>query len=293
MAGHKAGFVNIIGKPNSGKSTLMNVLINERLSIITSKAQTTRHRILGILSNDNYQIVFSDTPGVVQPHYKLHESMMKAVNSAIEDADIILLLTEANNDFDNEIIINKIKKAKIQVIVLINKIDLSTQQEVNIKISQWQKLFTHSEVIPVSALNSFNTDKVLSSILEKLPESPPYYNKDELTDKPLRFFISEIIREKILLLYRKEVPYSIEVKVDEFKERENIIMIKAFIYVSRESQKIIIIGHKGKAIKKLGIESRKDIEKFVNKKVYLELSVKITKDWRNDPKQLRRFGYEY
>lgn len=284
--------MNIIGNPNVGKSTLMNALVGEKLSIITPKAQTTRHRIIGIVNEENYQIIFSDTPGVVTPHYKLHEAMMKSVDAAVEDADVMLLMTEVEEDFSNQAILDKISETKIPLMILINKVDLSDQQTVNTKMEYWKARMEHAEVIPVSALLGFNIEKVMKDIIEKLPEAPPFYSKDELTDKPVRFFISEIIREKALNLYHKEVPYSLEVKVEEFKADDKIIRIKAFLFVSRESQKQIVIGHQGKAIKKLGIESRKDIEEFVGKQVYLELSVKVNKDWRNNPAQLKRFGYE-
>jgi len=289
---HNAGFVNIIGKPNAGKSTLMNALVGEKLSVITPKAQTTRHRILGMLNTDSYQIVFSDTPGIIKPGYKLHESMMKSIGTALEDADIILLLTEPGDmEFDAGII-KKIELLKTPVIVVINKIDLSDEITVKESISRWQSIFTDAEIIPTSALLGFNLEKILDVIIEKLPESPSYYPKDELTDKPLRFFISEMIREKVLLQFKKEVPYSVEIYVDEYKESPEIVRIKAFIFVARESQKMIILGKQGAAIKKLGIESRKSIEEFLDKKVYLELSVKVSKDWRDDPEQLKKFGYE-
>ncbi len=289
---HKSGFVNIIGNPNVGKSTLMNALVGEKLSIITSKAQTTRHRIMGIVNGDDFQIVYSDTPGIIKPEYKLHYSMMKFIDQALIDADIFLFIVEVGEKGQNEKIIDKINHSNIPVIVLINKIDLSEQKIVEQKIDLWSKTFINAEIIPVSALEKFNLEKVFDTLLEKLPKAPPYFPKDELTDRSQRFFISEIIREKILMNYQKEIPYSVEIVVDSFKEDERIIRILAFIHVTRESQKMIIIGSKGKAIKKVGIEARKDIEEFFEKHVYLELSVKITKDWRNDERQLRRFGYE-
>ena len=290
--GHKAGFVNILGKPNVGKSTLMNALVGEKLSVITSKAQTTRHRILGILSDEDYQIVFSDTPGIVDPHYKLHESMMSEVKSAMEDADIVLYVIELGETMPDEKLLSFIERKKLPVIIALNKIDMGSQDEVQSAIESWKIQLPSAQVLPISALHNFNVDQLLTMILESLPEHPAFYPKDELTDKNYRFFISEIIREKILLLYRKEVPYSVEVIVDSIKEAEDIVRITAFIYVSRETQKIIIIGKGGKAIKRLGTDARKDIEKFLNKKVYLELSVKVEKDWRNKEQSLKRFGYQ-
>lgn len=288
---HKAGFVNIIGNPNVGKSTLMNALVGEKISIITSKAQTTRHRIMGIVNGIDFQIIYSDTPGIIKPHYKLHESMMKFIETALIDADIILLVTEVNDKIKDIEILKKIEKLNIPILVLINKIDLSDQQTTEEQIKLWKSRLKKADVIPISALEKFNIEKVFDKIIEKLPENPPFFSKDELTDKSQRFFVSEIIREKILLYYSKEIPYSIEVVVDEFKEEKNITRIKAFIYVARDSQKAIIIGHKGNAIKKVGTEARIDIEDFTEKKVYLELSVKVNKDWRNKESQLKRFGY--
>lgn len=288
---HKAGFVNIIGNPNVGKSTLMNALVGEKISIITSKAQTTRHRIMGIVNGIDFQIIYSDTPGIIKPHYKLHESMMKFIETALIDADIILLVTEVNDKIKDIEILKKIEKLNIPILVLINKIDLSDQQTTEEQIKLWKSRLKKADVIPISALEKFNIEKVFDKIIEKLPENPPFFPKDELTDKSQRFFVSEIIREKILLYYSKEIPYSIEVVVDEFKEEKNITRIKAFIYVARDSQKAIIIGHKGNAIKKVGTEARIDIEDFTEKKVYLELSVKVNKDWRNKESQLKRFGY--
>ena len=293
MTAFKSGYVNIIGNPNVGKSTLMNALVGERLSIITPKVQTTRHRILGIVNEENYQIIFSDTPGIVQPHYKLHEAMMSYVNQAVEDADVLLLLIDTQEE-DNvpEQVLDKLKDSDIPLIILINKIDLSEQDKVQKMLDDWKRDFPDAEVIPISAKLNFNVDSLLRIIKEKLPENPPYFATDQLTDKSERFFVSEIIREKILKFYRKEIPYSTEVAVENFKEEDNIIRIMAYIFVARDSQKIILIGKQGQAIKKLGTEARKDIEEFVGKKVFLELSVKVRKDWRNDPKQLRQFGYE-
>ena len=270
----------------------MNALVGEKLSITTSKAQTTRHRILGILNNDDYQIVFSDLPGVITPHYKLQEKMMKFIDSAMKDADIFLYMVEVGEKKYNEQIVEQIKKSNVPVIVIINKIDLSKQDTVELQIKHWESVFNKSTAIPVSALLNFNTEKVLNTIVELLPENPPYYPKDELTDKSIRFFISEIIREKILLFYKQEVPYSVEVAVDSYKESEKIIRIATWIFVTRESQKMIIIGKGGRAIKRVGIEARKDIEEFVGKQVHLELSVKVVKDWRDNERQLKRFGYE-
>lgn len=288
---HKAGYVNIIGNPNVGKSTLMNVLVGEKLSIITPKIQTTRHRIIGILNTDEYQIVFSDTPGVLSPHYKLQEAMMKNVDNALEDADIFLLMTEIDEDFSNEKVLKKMVDSKIPVLLLINKIDTSNQEKVTEKINFWKTNYPSFEVIPISALEKFNVELILNKITELLPESEPYFPKDELTDKPERFFVSEIIREKILRYYQKEIPYSVEIEVETFKEEESIVKIRAIIFVTRESQKGIIIGHKGAALKKVGTEARKDLERFFQKQVFIELYVKVNKDWRDDEKQLKRFGY--
>ena len=289
---HKSGFVNIIGNPNVGKSTLMNSLIGQELSIITSKAQTTRHRIKGILSDDNYQIVFSDTPGVIKPAYKLQESMMKYVKSAFQDADVILYVVEIGEKGLKDIeIFEKIKKLKIPLIILLNKIDLVSQDKVLEEIENWKNKFSSAKVLPISALNGFNIEEIVELILDVLPESPPYYSKDEITDKSERFFIEEIIREKILKHYKKEVPYSVEITVEEFFEEEEIIKIRAIIYVLRESQKGIIIGHKGLGLKRIGTESRKDIEKMLGKKVFLTTPIKVKKDWRDNTSQLKKFGY--
>ena len=289
---HKAGFVNILGKPNVGKSTLMNALLGENLSIITPKAQTTRHRILGIANEENYQIVFSDTPGIIKPGYKLQEYMMGFVHTAIEDADIFLLISQVDNDFDDETILEKLRKTEAPVLLLINKIDLATQDEVIAKCEQWKKDFPNFKVLPISALNNFNLDQLMDKIVEILPESPPYYSKDDLTDRPVRFFISEIVREKILMNYQKEIPYSVEVSVDSFKEEEKIIHIRCVIHVVRDSQKGILIGHQGKALKNIGTEARKDIEKFLGKHVFIDLHVKVSKNWRDNDMQLGRFGYK-
>jgi GTP-binding protein Era len=289
---HKAGFVNIIGKPNVGKSTLMNELVGEKLSIITAKKQTTRHRILGIVNEDDYQVVFSDTPGYLKPDYKLQESMMKFVEDALLDADVFLFMTAADEKDEDDDIVEGLQNTDVPVIVVINKIDLSDQKKIEDLYESWQKKLPDAKVVPVSALHKFNVDNLFKLILELIPESPPYYPKDELTDKTMRFFVSEIIREKIFLDYHEEVPYSTEVIVDAYKEEEKIINIMAYIFVLRESQKAIILGHEGKAIKKMATAARRDIEDFVGKKVFLELRVKVNKDWRDDPRQLKRFGYD-
>ncbi|MBE7441234.1 MAG: GTPase Era [Flavobacteriales bacterium] len=289
---HKSGFVNIIGNPNVGKSTLMNALVGERLSIITSKAQTTRHRILGIVNDENHQIIFSDTPGVLEPAYKMHQSMMTFVKSALTDADIILFMVEVKeNRFKDEDILNKLKKTSTPILLLINKIDEVDQQFLEEKVAFWKKEIPAAEIYPLSALHHFNIDNIFERIKELLPEGEPYYEKDALTDKPEKFFVAEIIREKILLNYQKEIPYSCEVEVEEYKEFADIIKIRANIIVARDSQKGIIIGHQGKSLKKVGTEARKDIETFVQKKVFLELYVKVSKDWRDNDNQLKRFGY--
>ena len=289
---HKSGFVNIIGNPNVGKSTLMNALIGQNLSIITNKAQTTRHRIKGILSDENYQIVFSDTPGIIKPAYKLQESMMQYVKSAFQDADVILYVVEIGEQgLKDKDIFEKIKKLKIPLIILLNKIDLVTQEKVLIEIDNWKNKFSDAVVLPISALNRFNINEIINSIVELLPFSPPYYSKEEVTDKSERFFVEEIIREKILKHYKKEVPYSVEISVEEFIEEDEIVRIRAIIYVLRESQKAILIGHKGLGLKRIGSESRKDIEKMINKKVFLTTPIKVKKDWRNNSSQLKKFGY--
>ncbi len=290
---HKAGYVNIIGNPNVGKSTLMNVLIGEKLSIITSKAQTTRHRILGIVNGDDFQILFSDTPGIIKPAYELQESMMDFVKSAFEDADVLLFMVEVGEkELKDTAFFDKLKTTKTPVILLINKIDLSNQKEVEDKIAFWQKELPNSIIYPISALNNFNIENVLHKIIELLPESPPYFPKDQLTDKPERFFVNETIREKILMNYKKEIPYAVEIETEEFFEDEKIIRIRSVIMVERETQKGIIIGHKGSALKRVGTEARKDLEKFFDKKIFLELYVKVNKDWRKNNNQLKRFGYK-
>ena len=290
---HKAGFVNIIGNPNVGKSTLMNVLIGEKLSIITNKAQTTRHRILGILNKKNYQIVFSDTPGIIQPAYKLQESMMNFVQSAFQDADILIYMVEiGEKGLKDEKLFEKIKNTDVPVLLLINKIDLVKQEEVSTQIEFWNDKVPNAEILPISALNKFNIQEILDRIIELLPECKPYYDKDAITDKPERFFVEEKIREKILKHYKKEIPYSVQIEVEEFFEEEDIIRIRAIIYVLRESQRGIIIGHKGQGIKRIGTESRRDLERFLGKKIFLETPVKVKKNWRNDDRQLKQFGYE-
>ena len=290
---HKAGFVNIIGNPNVGKSTLMNVLIGEKLSIITNKAQTTRHRILGILNKKDYQIVFSDTPGIIQPAYKLQESMMNFVQSAFQDADILIYMVEIREKgLKDEKLFEKIKNTDVPVLLLLNKIDLVKQEEVSNQIEFWKDKVPNAEILPISALNKFNIQKILDRIIELLPECEPYYDKDAITDKPERFFVEEKIREKILKHYKKEIPYSVQIEVEEFFEEEDIIRIRAIIYVLRESQRGIIIGHKGQGIKRIGTESRRDLERFLGKKIFLETPVKVKKNWRNDDRQLKQFGYE-
>jgi GTP-binding protein Era len=290
---HKAGFVNIIGKPNVGKSTLMNALLGERLSIISSKAQTTRHRILGLMNHDDYQIVFSDTPGMLKPKYELHKSMMGFVNLSLEDADVILFVTDLfETDEDIEETIEKINKAGAPVILVINKIDLSKEDQLEKVTAYWTERIKAEMVIPVSAKENFNLIKILQEILDRLPHHPPYYDKEELSDRPERFFASEIIREKIFTQYKKEIPYSSEVSIEEFDEEKDIIRIRALIFVERASQKGIIIGEKGKALKKVGIEARQDLEKFFGKKIYLETFVKVEENWRKNKNKLRRFGYD-
>lgn len=290
---HKAGFVNLVGNPNVGKSSLMNLFVGDRISIATFKAQTTRHRILGILSSDDYQIVFSDTPGVLKPNYKLQEAMLAFSLSALEDADVLLYVTDTIEDSSkNSDFIEKVEKLNIPILVLINKIDLTNQENLISLVEQWHERLPKAEIFPVSAKAKFNTGKVLERIIELLPESPNYFDKDQLTDKPSRFIVSEILREKILLYYDKEIPYSTEVVVTEFHEEEKIIHISATIYVERESQKGIIIGHRGIALRKVGMEARRDIERFFNKKVFLKTFVKVDSDWRNSDKELKMFGYD-
>lgn len=290
---HKAGFVNIVGNPNVGKSSLMNQLVGERISIATFKAQTTRHRIMGIVNTDEMQIVFSDTPGVLKPNYKLQESMLQFSESALQDADVLLYMTDVIEKPDkNEEFLAKVKKMRCPVLLLINKIDLSNQKDLEALVERWHELLPKAEIIPLSVTNRFNVDAVLRRIKELLPDSPPYFGKDQLTDKPARFFVTEIIREKILLYYDKEIPYSVEVIVEQFKETPKNIHINAVIYVERESQKGIIIGAQGKALKKVSTEARKSLEKFFGKSIYLEVFVKVDKDWRNSTKELKSFGYD-
>ena len=289
---HRSGFVNIIGNPNVGKSTLMNALVGEKLSIITSKAQTTRHRIMGIVNGEDFQIVYSDTPGILKPVYKLQESMLRFVKSAFVDADIILYVTDVVEKFDkNGQFLEKLHKAKMPVLILINKIDLSTEEKLETLVEQWHNVLPKAEILPISALAKVNVSVLFEKILTLLPEGPAYYPKDELTDKSERFFVAEIIREKIFLNYRKEIPYSVEVVVDAFKEEQKLIRIKATIYVVRETQKGIIIGHQGKGLKKTGTDARLDIERFLGRKVFLELFVKVDDNWRDKPVRLKNFGY--
>jgi len=289
---HRSGFVNILGNPNVGKSTLMNALVGQKLSIISPKAQTTRHRIMGIVNGDNYQIVYSDTPGILKPRYKLQETMMHSVNSALTDADTILYITDVTEHTAEESdYIDKIKESNIPVIIAVNKIDLTNQDDLEKIVESWHVAFPQSPVIPVSALNNFNLASVLNAILERIPEAPPYFPKDQLTDKYERFFASEIIREKILFHYKKEIPYSVEIEIESFTEEKNITRIRALIHVARDSQKGIIIGHNGNMLKRVGTEARTDMEGFFGKKIFLELFVKVTKDWRDKPAALKRFGY--
>ncbi|WP_019668813.1 GTPase Era [Eudoraea adriatica] len=290
---HKAGFVNIIGNPNVGKSTLMNAFIGEKLSIITAKAQTTRHRILGIVNGEDFQVILSDTPGIIKPAYELQDSMMKFVKSAFEDADILIYMVEiGEKGLKDTSFLEKLKNTKIPVLLLLNKIDASDQHTLEEQIRYWQEQLPSAEIHPISALRNFNVKEVFERILELLPEAPPYFPKDQLTDKPERFFVNEIIREKILEYYKKEIPYSVEIETEEFLEDEKIIRIRSVIMVERDSQKGIIIGHKGAALKRVGIAARKDLEKFFDKQVHIELYVKVNKNWRSDPRQLRRFGYD-
>ena len=289
---HKAGFVNIVGNPNVGKSTLMNQLVGERISIATFKAQTTRHRIMGIVNTDDMQIVFSDTPGVLKPNYKMQEMMLAFSESALADADVLLYVTDVvENPEKNMEFLEKVQKMNIPVLLLINKIDQSNQKDLGNIVMKWHSLLPNAEILPISAKNKFGVDMLMRRIKELLPDSPPFFDKDQLTDKPARFFVSEIIREKILLYYDKEIPYSVEVKVESFKEGEKSINIRAIIFVERDSQKGIIIGHQGVALKKVGSESRKALEKFFGKKVFLETFVKVDKDWRSSEKELDSFGY--
>ncbi|MBT3871909.1 MAG: GTPase Era [Flavobacteriaceae bacterium] len=289
---HKAGFVNIIGNPNVGKSTLMNAFVGERLSIITSKAQTTRHRILGIVNGEDFQMILSDTPGIIKPAYQLQESMMGFVKSAFEDADVLLYLVELGEKaLKDEAFFNKITAAKIPVLLLINKIDKGNEALLKESLELWQKQVPNAEIFAISALEDFGVQEVFKRIIDVLPESPAFYPKDQLTDKPERFFVNEIIREKILIHYKKEIPYSVEIDTEEFFEEENIIRLRSVIMVERETQKGIIIGHKGSALKRVGVEARKDLEKFFGKQVHMELYVKVNKNWRSNDRQLKRFGY--
>ncbi len=290
---HKSGFVNIVGNPNVGKSTLMNRLVGEKISIITNKSQTTRHRIIGIVNTPEYQIVYSDTPGVLQPNYKLQEQMLNFSLSALQDADVLLYVTDVVEKIDkNDKFLSKVQQLDLPVLLLINKIDQTNQEALEKFVDNWHELLPKAEIYPISALNNFSIDILQKRILELLPESPPYFEKDALTDKPARFFVTEIIREKALQIYQKEIPYSMEVVVEEFKEEKDIIRIRAIILMERDTQKGIIIGHKGEAIKKLGTLARKDIELFFEKKIYLQLYVKVEKDWRDRDNMLKQFGYK-
>ena len=289
---HKAGFVNIVGKPNAGKSTLLNQLMGEKLAIVTPKAQTTRHRIFGIYNEDDVQIVFSDTPGVLDPKYELQEKMMGFVKESLQDADVFLFIVDISDKSEpSEFLIEKLNKIPIPVLLLINKIDKSNQKEMEAAVEHWHNLLPKAEILPISALNAYNTEYILPKLKSLLPENPPYYDKDQFTDKSERFFVNETVREKILLNYEKEIPYSVEVVTELFKEKEGIIFIDSIIYVERETQKGILIGHKGEAIKKVGTEARLDLEKFFAKKIHLNLFVKVKKDWRKNEKDLKNFGY--
>jgi GTP-binding protein Era len=289
---HKSGFVNIVGSPNVGKSTLMNRLVGEKLSIVTSKAQTTRHRILGIVNDENYQIVFSDTPGVVNAAYKLHEAMMEYVNASLKDADVLIFITDTReNKMNHEETLEKIKKIRVPVICLINKIDLSDQEKVMERIGYWQEQLPNAQIYPISALHDFNVQAVWEKILELVPESPAYFDKEELSDRPMRFFVSEIIREKIFLFCDKEVPYSCQVEIEEYREEPDITRIRVLIIVERDSQKGIVIGKGGEMLKKIGREARKEIEKFIDQKVFMETFVKVDKDWRSTENKLKKYGY--
>lgn len=289
---HRAGFVNIVGSPNVGKSTLMNALVGERLSIINKKAQTTRHRIMGIVNDENWQIVYSDTPGVLDPAYKLQEGMMKFVRTALQDADVLLLVTDVfEDDLAHPATFDKIAAMEVPIIVLINKIDLADQAKASERVAYWKNRIPRAAVAPISALHGFNVDTILEHLVQLLPESPPYFPKDELTDKPMRFFVAEIVREKILTHFKQEIPYSCEVVVESYKEEPEIVRIRAEIRVARETQKQIVIGAGGRMIKRVGTDARKDIEQFVQNKVFLDLYVKVDEDWRNDEQKLRRFGY--
>jgi len=293
MEKHKAGFVNIVGNPNVGKSTLMNLLVGERLSIITAKAQTTRHRIMGIVNGEDFQIVYSDTPGVLKPNYRLQESMLNFSRSALVDADVLLYVTDVIDAMEkNADFLEQVKQNTAKIILVINKIDLIDENALIELVDKWKKQLPQAEIFPISALEKFNIDNLFKRIKELLPDSPPFFDKDQLTDKPARFFVDEIIREKILLNYEKEIPYSVEVEVEKFEEEEKLIRINAVIYVERDSQKGIIIGKGGKSLKKVGSEARYDLEAFFGKKIFLELFVKVEKDWRNKENKLRYFGYK-
>lgn len=290
---HKAGFVNIVGNPNVGKSTLMNALVGERISIITSKSQTTRHRIMGIVNGDDFQIVYSDTPGVIKPNYKLQEAMLGYSRSALTDADVLLYVTDVVEKVDKNIdFLEKVKEMDIPVLLILNKIDLVDQAKLDVIFESWEQMLPKAEIFPLSALHTFNTQNLFNRILALLPVSPPFFEKDQLTDKPSRFFVTEIIREKILMHYQKEIPYAVEVVVEQFKEDDRIIHINAVINVERDSQKGIMIGHKGSSLKTIGTEARLDMELFFQKKVFLELFVRVDKDWRNKENKLRQFGYD-
>lgn len=292
MSTHKAGFVNIIGNPNVGKSTLMNAFVGERLSIITSKSQTTRHRILGIVNGENFQVLLSDTPGIIKPAYKLQENMMDFVKTAFEDADVLVYMVElGEKELKDEAFFNRIIASKVPVLLLINKIDIGNEELLNKAVDLWKEKVPNAEIFAISALRDFGVKEVFNRIIELLPESPAYFPKDQLTDKPERFFVNETIREKILMHYKKEIPYSVEIETEEFFEDEDIIRIRSVIMVERDSQKGIIIGHKGLAIKRVGTEARTDLEKFFGKQIHIELYVKVNKDWRSSDSQLRRFGY--
>lgn len=288
---HKAGFVAIIGKPNVGKSTLLNKLLGTQLTVVTPKAQTTRHRIKGILNTDDYQVVFSDTPGILKPAYNLHKRMMKAVDSSIIDADVAMFVVEVNEKELSEEVGLRLKNLKVPLIVVINKVDLSSQEQLEGKVAFWKEQLEPAAIIPVSALEEFNIEGVLNTILEHMPEAPPYFNKEDLSDRNVRFFVTEIIRETLLMHYQKEVPYSCEVAITDYKENPEIDRIRCEIYVDRESQKAIILGHQGAAIKKLGTEARRKIEKFINKHIFIDITIKVREDWRNDERQLDKFGY--
>ncbi|NQZ42817.1 MAG: GTPase Era [Flavobacteriaceae bacterium] len=293
MAMHKSGFVNIIGNPNVGKSTLMNAFVGEKLSIITSKAQTTRHRIFGIVNGDDFQVIFSDTPGIIKPAYELQQSMMDFVKSAFEDADILIYMVEIGEKaLKDDNFFNKIRNSTIPVLLLLNKIDTSEQEFLEAQMQFWKEQLPNAELYPISALENFNVKEVFHRIVELLPEGPAYFPKDQFTDKPERFFVNESIREKILLNYKKEIPYAVEVETEEFLEDDDIIRIRSVIMVERDTQKGIIIGHKGAALKKVGVGARKDLEKFFGKQVHIELYVKVNKNWRNNTNQLKRFGYQ-